>query len=263
MHEINSLGIFIGTGFCNGRCKHCAGVPLRKYAPKNDGLIDKELISRTIIDCYKKGARSITISSSGEPTLSPLAVTKLLYLLKELNNENIVFDKINLYTNGIRIGIDKKFSDEYLPKWKYLGLTHIYLTVHNIDEKKNAEIYGVKYYPSLKLIIKRIKVADLILRVNLVLSKYTINNLSSFKKTALYLTKIGADSISAWPIRGLDDKRDKRLSPSNFELVRIHRWVKQNNLNIRLLLDSNRSDYALGKKLTLFPNGILSSSWCN
>ena len=90
MHEITekrkylkSLSIFVGTGKCNAKCPHCAGVPLRKYAPKEDGVVDLGLIERTLIQSHKKGALYLSISSSGEPTLSPKSITKVLRLTKK------------------------------------------------------------------------------------------------------------------------------------------------------------------------------------
>jgi len=118
MKTLNSLSIFVGTAQCNGHCVHCAGVPLRKYAPKEDGVIDKDLIYRTVKECYNKGARYLSISSSGEPTLSPLAVTRTLELVNGCREEGIGFSPINLYSNGIRIGEDKSFCDKYLFLWK-------------------------------------------------------------------------------------------------------------------------------------------------
>ena len=82
MGKLNSLSLFVGTGECNAHCNHCAGVALRKYAPLEDGVIDEDLIERTVRNCYEQGARYLSISSSGEPTLSPLSVTKTLGLLQ-------------------------------------------------------------------------------------------------------------------------------------------------------------------------------------
>ncbi|MDP3027449.1 MAG: hypothetical protein Q8N63_07085, partial [Nanoarchaeota archaeon] len=89
MHEINSLSIFVGTGQCNANCAHCAGEIYRKSAPTEDGVIDEDLIHKTLRSCYEKGARYLSISSSGEPTLSPLSVTKALKLVNECKKEGI------------------------------------------------------------------------------------------------------------------------------------------------------------------------------
>lgn len=262
---LNSFSLFVGTGKCNANCGHCAGVPLRKYAPKEDGIVDEKLISETIKKCYDAGARYLSLTSSGEPLISPLSVTKTLQLVKNFEKEGMNFSPINLYSNGIRIGEDEKFCKEYLPLWKNLGLTTFYITVHNIDEKKNAEIYGVKKYPSLEKIFSRIHDNGLLVRGNIVLSKNTIYTAKDFISSVEHLEKIGIDSISAWPIRSLDDKVDYSNSPSKEEFNKMRSWVdgRDSKIKIRLLGEENKVNYETGKKLTLFPNGVLSNSWCN
>ena len=56
--------------------------------------------------------------------------------------KRIEYSPINLYSNGIRIGGDKDFGDTYLSLWRSLGLTTIYVTVHDIDEKKMLKSMG-------------------------------------------------------------------------------------------------------------------------
>lgn len=266
MEKLDSLSLFVGTGQCNANCAHCAGKVHRKFAPKQDEFVDEELIHKTLKQCYAEGARYLSLSSSGEPTLSPKSVTKVLELASNCQKEGIVYSPINLYSNGIRIGEDKDFCGKYLPKWKNLGLTTIYVTVHDIYEKKNAEIYGIAGYPSLNTIISRIHDADLFMRANLVLSRKTISTLEKFVSTITYLKEIGVDSVSAWPIRGNDDKVNPALSPLEEELNKMEDWVEANrdsNFKIRLLREKNRFVYQTGQKLTLFPDGTLSNTWCN
>jgi molybdenum cofactor biosynthesis enzyme MoaA len=272
MHEMNvegrlsSLSIFVGTGQCNASCGHCAGKPLRKNAPSEDGAIDKELIWKTLAACHEKGARYLSISSCGEPTLSPLSVTMALSLAYSLAQFGVSYSPINLYTNGIRIGEDKYFCDKYLPSWKFYGLTTAYLTVHDTDIKKNAEIYGRDNYPHLETIVFRIHAAKLNVRGNLVLSNKTIGTQEKFSSTVEQLRKIGIDSISAWPIRGLDDKVDQLLSPSEYELDKMEFWAKEyqnNGFDIRVLRENSKMLYQTSQKLTLFPDGTLSNTWCN
>lgn len=266
MNLINSLSIFIGTGECNANCAHCAGKVHRKYAPTEDGIIDEDLIYKTLKGCYEKGARYLSISSSGEPTLSPLAVTKALKLVYECKKENIEYSPINLYSNGIRIGKDKEFCNAYLSLWKNYGLTTIYATVHDIDENKNAKIYSIDNYPSLEVILSRIHRANLLMRANLVLSKITIDTFEKFVSAVDYLDKIGADFISAWSIRGMDDKLDLSLSPFEIELDKMENWVERNKdskCKVRLLREKSRILYQTCQKLTLFPDGTLSNTWRN
>ncbi len=265
MGKLRSLSIFVGQGLCNARCNHCAGVPLRKYAPVEDGTIDEVLIYETLKDCYRQGARSLSISSSGEPTLSPISVTKALHLARECENEGISFDPINLYSNGIRIGEDEQFCQKYLSLWSVYGLKQVYVTVHDINESKNAAVYGIKSYPSLKKILSRIHSSGLLMRANLVLNRKTIGTLDEFTSSIGHLLHIGVDRVSAWPVRTLDDKVDTELSPPADELEQMEIWVRRNfdSKKVRLLLEKSKVAYKSGKKLTLFPDGTLSSSWCN
>ena len=262
--SLKSLSLFVGSYECNAKCGHCAGVPLRKYAPREDGIIDEELISRTLKDCYKQGARSLSISSSGEPTLSPLAVTKVFSLIGNIRKEGIEYSPINLYSNGIRIGEDKQFCDKYLSSWKNQGLTTVYITVHNTDEKENAKIYGVKSYPNLDLVISRIHDANLLIRANIVLSKENIGTSEKFRSMVGSLIDKGVDKISAWSIRDENDEMNPELSPLEEEMDRMESFVSNGELKskVRLLREKDRVVYDNAQKLTLFPNGDLSNSWC-
>jgi molybdenum cofactor biosynthesis enzyme MoaA len=264
--NVRSLSLFVGTGECNGNCKHCAGRIHRGYAPKEDGIIDSSLIEKTLRECYSQGARSLSISSSGEPTLSPLSVTKTLELVDSLKEDGIAYSPINLYSNGIRIGKDLIFCDDYLLRWNDLGLKWIYITVHNTNEKKNAEIYGVKEYPSLKVIVNRIHYNDIFVRANIVLSKENIGTLERFVETVNNLREIGFNAISAWPIRNEDDQLDEKSCPDVEGLDKIADWIEKNQSDkckLRILTEKHRELYVTGQKLTLFPSGKLSNSWCN
>ena len=270
MHEIaankiDSFSIFVGTGDCNANCPHCAGRIHRKSAPKRDGIIDERLITKTIRTCCERGARYLSISGSGEPTLSPQSVTKVLEIVHRCKKEGIEFSPINLYSNGIRIGKDKPFTEKYLANWKNLGLTTVYITVHDIDEKRNAEIYGVPNYPSLKTILSRIHGAGLLVRANLVLSKNTVDTANKFSLTINYLKELGVDAVSAWSVKNADDKIDKKLSPPSTTMDEIEEWVEKNTeskFKIRLLREKIGCA-CQSKKLTLFPDGTLTNTWCN
>jgi len=274
MHEIEtsgqedlySLSILVGTGECNAYCKHCGGVPLRKYAPKEDGIIDRDLFEKILRECYDRGARYLSISGCGEPTLSPASVTATMDLVHMLAEEGIAYTPVNLYSNGIRIGNDSDFSNTYLGCWRQLGLTSVYLSVHDIDEARNAAGYGVTRYPKLENILSRIHDAGLLVRINLILSKENTPTCDDFTRMISALREMGADTISAWPIRGLNDLISPELAPSEQELGRMAEWVMRNedpNFKIRLLIEKGHDSYAKRKKLTLFPDGKLASFWCN
>lgn len=260
---MKSLSLLIGTGKCNANCKHCGGKTHRKYAPNKDGIIDEDLITKTIKECYFKGARYLTISSCGEPTLSPESVTRTLEIITNLKEEGIGFSPINLYSNGIRIGHNYEFCKNYLPLWKILGLTTVYITVHDSDEIRNAEIYGIKEYPELKTVFSRIHKGGLLVRANLVISKDSIGTCQKFSSVVNYLIQIGVDSISAWPLRDKKDEIDKEKAPDSKEIKKMEEWIEETDFKIRLLGEKNRVLYQTNQKLTLFPNGQLSNTWCN
>jgi len=263
MKKMESLALIVGTGKCNANCDHCAGIPLRQWAAKEDGEMDEKLIYDTITKCYVRGARKLAINSSGEPTLSPITMTKVLQMVKGMKPEGIKFDSIHVYSNGIRIGEDENFCKKYLPVWKDCGLDTIYVTVHNIDNKKNAQVYRVEKYPPLETVISRIHDAKMHMRANIVLSKNTIYTSNELVESIMYLSGIGADKISAWPVRDIYDNLDVSNAPSEQEMDIMKDWILKNpQYNARIILEKDRNVYSDGLKLTLFQNGKLSNSWC-
>ena len=257
---MNSISLIIGTGQCNAKCAHCAGKIHRKEAPKEDGVILDALFRKVLRESWTNGADYLSLSSSGEPTLSPISVTKTLELVSELAEDGFEFNPINLYSNGIKIGTDEGFCNQYLPLWKNLGLSCIYITVHDINNAKNAKCFGVKKYPALDIVCNRIHNAGLLMRANLVLTKKTIGTLEKFIEAVDYLKTIGVDKISSWPIRTENDELDTKFAPSEAELDRIEAWAKEQKYAVRVL--RSRMVYKNSEKLTLFQNGILSNTWC-
>ena len=66
--------------------------------------------------------------------------------------------------------------------------------------------------------------------------------------------------------RNNDDVIDPILAPKLEELIKMKEWIKSNcnsGFNLRLLLEDSKSVYRDGEKLTLFPDGTLSNTWCN
>lgn len=266
--SLKSLGIFVGTGQCNGNCSFCAGRMHRKYAPKEDKPDVETMVRvvKTLRDCYAQGARNLSLSGSGEPTLSPLSVTKVLQLACSLLiSDRIKYAPINLYSNGIRIGTDEDFCNEYLTYWHHLGLDTIYLTVHDAHAESNAKVYGIDSYPELQTIVDRIHEAGIKVRANLILGKQCINTAEQFKNIVSILRYKKFDSIAAWPIRNEQDEIDETLSPPKAEMDIMRKWATNDCVfpfcPVRFPSES-REDYKSGDKLTLFPDGTLSSSWC-
>jgi molybdenum cofactor biosynthesis enzyme MoaA len=262
---LTSIGVFIGTGKCNANCKHCAGRPHRKYAPIVDGSDDFSRISDVLLHCYLCDAKKLSITGSGEPTLSPLSITRLLDTVNNLKERNVHYRKINLYTNGITIGNDAAYCNQYLPNWRRHGLKTIYLTVHSLDSSRNAEIYRVKQYPRLQTIIDRVHQAGLKLRANIVLSKDNIATQADLEQLICGLGQLGADSAAAWPIRNKRDDIDYASAPPKNELTKMLTWAKEYRtgrpFDITIQTGENLT-HATKTKLTLFPDGQLTDKWC-
>ncbi len=64
----------------------------------------------------------------------------------------------------------------------------------------------------------------------------------------------------------MQDKIDIKRSPNKIEINKINDWIKTEKLEkkVKLLIgQKSRKTYEQGEKLTLFPNGTLSNTWCN
>jgi molybdenum cofactor biosynthesis enzyme MoaA len=239
----STVCILVGDGSCNARCKHCSGLDHR--GP--NVLDDADLVRRVL---RENKSTALSICGAGEPTLLADDVTKLLRIIR---GEKIGYEKIKLYTNGIRVGEDEEFM-ETLWLWESLGLTDVYLTVHSFDEAENARIFGIPSYPNLRIIFDRIREVGFRLRANLVLIKGrvdTAEKLAAFVKLAVIY---GADNVVAWPKRGLDDEVDTEISSSNMEAMA----ALGEGLPVCVYWPPREST----DKICLFPDGELRDSWC-
>lgn len=244
MYEVTA-SVIVGDNSCNANCKHCGG-----KINRGEGY-NLNLLTEFLIDRYKSTARYFTISSGGEPTLFPNEITSILEIVNNLSNINMKYSQVNLYSNGIKFGEKETYCKKYLPLWKSLGLTHIYLTVHDLDSKKNAEIYGIENYPKLDDIIFRISNNDIKIRANIILSKNIVSTLENFKILVDGLYKKGISEISAWPIRGRDGKVNINELPLDYELIKNY-------------ADTRGISFAkLKNRQTLFSKDNISDTWCN
>lgn len=180
--KIYSVSIVVGSSDCNANCRHCGGRVLRKDNLSNiEGTI-KGLKSALAL-CHQYGGWAISFTGSGEPTLSPEAVTETLKEIHALEDKGIVFPFMNLFTNGIELVNNPKMREYYLPLWKKLGLTAIALSIHDVDYETNKKIYNVTdkvYFPRLEEMIKVVKDAGLVPRITLLLHKGYCDNVKDY-----------------------------------------------------------------------------------
>ena len=97
IEKIYSVSALIGTGTCNGNCKFCAGKYLRPQA--GDSPLYWKNYEAAIKLSARYGGWSLSLTSSGEPTCDPDAVTKALRIYRKCAQEGAYFPNVNLFTN--------------------------------------------------------------------------------------------------------------------------------------------------------------------
>src|SRR3989338_4691703 len=123
IEKIYSVSALVGNGACNANCDFCAGKYLRPQADNENSRYYKNLESAIKLSA-RYGGWSLSLTSSGEATCDPEALTKALEIYNRCAQQGAYFPNVNLFTNGILFG-DEKFCDKYLNRWGELGLTNV------------------------------------------------------------------------------------------------------------------------------------------
>lgn len=224
IEKIYSVSALVGSGKCNGNCDFCAGRYLRSQK-KDDEIYHKNLESAIKLSA-RYGGWSLSLTSSGEPTMEPECVTRALEVYEKCANQGAYFPNVNLFTNGIILG-DKDFCRNYLGKWKKLGLTNIALSVHSVDEKEQAEAYNIGSYPKYERIRDNVNDSGLGLRATLLLRKNGVDNAERYESSVKTLIGKEIRNITSWPVGNPDGTRNE-YTPSWFGLFSIKHWLRKN-----------------------------------
>jgi sulfatase maturation enzyme AslB (radical SAM superfamily) len=224
IEKIYSVSALVGNGKCNANCNFCAGEYLRPQA-NSSKLYDKNLEAAIKLSA-RYGGWSLSLTSSGEPTCDPDALTHALQIYKKCADQGAYYPNVNLFTNGILFGnID--FCNKYLDKWKDLGLNNIAVSIHEPTSEGQAKVYGLKEYPPLEAIVKNIESHRLGVRGTLLLRKGGVDNYHKYKSAIHTLIHKGIDNITSWPIGNPDSTRNK-FTPSMLGLIGIQAWLHKN-----------------------------------
>lgn len=267
----------VGNGACNANCSFCAGKYLRPQAKNETDLYHKNLEAAIKLSA-RYGGWSLSLTSSGEPTCDSNALTKALEVYKKCANQGAYFPNVNLFTNGILFG-DENFCDEYLDTWRELGLNNIAVSIHSVDEKEQAEVYGLESYPDLEKIVENVENHGLGVRGTLLLRKGGVDNAVKYEHGVKTLIEKGIDNITSWPVGNPDGSRNK-FTPSRLGVFGIKRWLRKNakichghvwgggvfdfNGNILRITDyvtkhNPRKDFV--RQLVVFQDGTVAYSW--
>lgn len=276
IEKIYSVSALVGNGSCNANCSFCAGRYLRPEAEENK-LYDKNLEAAIKLSA-RYGGWSLSLTSSGEPTCDPDALTKALEIYKKCAQEGAYFPNVNLFTNGILFG-NEDFCNKYLDTWKELGLNNIAVSIHAVDEKEQAAVYGLKSYPNLEQIVENVEKHGLGVRGTLLLRKNGVDNSKKYEIAVKTLIEKGIDNITSWPVGNPNNTRNEH-TPSRWGLFKINRWLHKNAKkchghvwgggvfdykgNILRITDyvtkhNPRKDFV--RQLVVFQDGTVAYSW--
>lgn len=226
IEKIYSVSALVGNGACNGNCAFCAGKYLRPQARRDNPLYWKNLESAIKLSA-RYGGWSLSLTSSGEPTCDPEAITKALKVCAKCTREGAYFPNVNLFTNGVLFG-DADFCAKWLPIWKKLGLTNIAVSIHSVDRLKQAAAYGLKDYPAFETIFENIRRYGVGIRATLLLRRGEVENARSYASAIKTLIeKYALDNITSWPVANPNGTRSN-FTPSWLGLFLIRLWLKRN-----------------------------------
>lgn len=237
--KIYSVSALIGSGACNAKCGFCAGKSLRPEA--SDSALYWKNYESAIKLSARYGGWSLSLTSSGEPTCDPNAVTKALTVYEKCASQGAYLPNVNLFSNGILLG-DSQFCDEWLPRWRALGLTNIAVSVHSVDRWRQGVAYGIQSgcgpapgvpldmayrYPAFETIFANIRKHGIGVRTTLLLRKGEIDDYRDYSKSVNTLIKMGSDNITSWPVGNPDGSRSE-FTPSRLGLLSMRLWLKKN-----------------------------------
>lgn len=223
IENIYSVSAVIGSSACNGNCKFCAGKYLRAEANTTPQYWKN--YETAIKLCARLNGWSLSLTSSGEPTCDPNAVTKALEVYTKCANEGAYFPNVNLFSNGILFA-DSEFCEQWLARWRELGLTNIAVSIHSTNNAKQAEAYGLTHYPEFKTIFENIKKYGIGLRCTLLLRKGEVDNATRYRDAVRALIAMGANNITSWSVGNPDGTRNE-FTPSRLGLLSIRLWLKR------------------------------------
>lgn len=274
IEKIYSVSALVGSSKCNANCSFCAAKTLRKDAQYTMPITFKPAIRLSA----KYGGWSLSLTGSGEPTCSPDSVTQALEEYAECRKEGAYFPNVNLFSNGINLA-DEIFCNDYLTLWKCLGLTSIAVSIHEITEDKQAQIYGIEKYPKFKEIFDNIKRFGLQCRATVLLRKGGIDTPKKYKEALDTLKSWGVNNVTSWWIADQNGKYND-YTPSFINRLRIKLWIKKNTIKCHGhvwgggVFDYNGSmiritDYVTKhdpnkefvRQLVVFQDGVVAYSW--
>ncbi|MFA5303917.1 MAG: radical SAM protein [Candidatus Nanoarchaeia archaeon] len=188
--NVESLRLTIGGCDCNASCPFCITkvVGMKNKEPKMNW-------QRFNVACnyaIKSGAKSVIISSLGEPTLYPAQISEMLEKLMPYN-----FPLLELQTNGY--SISNESYNEYLSEWSTKGLTTILISIVNHDSEKNSKTMNLPYY-NIEKNIKKLHDFGYSLRLSCVMFKGGIDSIESLESLIEFAKANKVEQLTVRPV---------------------------------------------------------------
>ncbi|MCI7068513.1 MAG: radical SAM protein [Mollicutes bacterium] len=158
---------------CNLRCKWCYA---RDTEYKSSLTMSKDLAFE-LIDFFDSINVKHIILIGGEPTIHP----DFFEILEYAKEKKV---KCALVTNGLMFK-----NDEFIDKYKSMGMNRVSLSLKGEDEKTYKEITGFDGFQETIDIIKKLVSSDISVSVSMVLTE---NNMNSFTDVIPTLLNAGA-----------------------------------------------------------------------
>lgn len=226
IEKIYSVSALVGKGVCNANCRFCAGKYLRPQAEGEENKLYEKNLEVAIKLSARYGGWSLSLTSSGEPTCDPQALTRALEIYNKCAQQGAYFPNVNLFTNGILLG-NEIFCDKYLDTWRELGLNNVAISIHAVDEQEQAKVYGIKNYPALEKIVSNVEKHGIGVRGTLLLRKNGVDNSQKYEAAVKILIDKGINNITSWPVGNPDGTRNE-YTPSLIGLYKIQMWLRLN-----------------------------------
>ena len=227
--KIYSVSVVVGSDKCNAKCRHCGGRSLRADAlPGDKGSISG--LESALALCHQYGGWAVSLTGSGEPTLSPIAVTKTMQEIHRGKEMGIVFPFVNLFTNGFELVNNPLMRSHWLPLWKKLGLTAVAISIHDVDREVNRRGYNVGEdfnFPELADMVRVVREAGLVPRVTLLLNRGYCDNVADYRRNLDALKKMGVEMVTSWPLCTPAGERN-RFTPSRWNLLKLRFFLWRN-----------------------------------
>ena len=212
------------TDICNNKCLWCYE---KGNQSKIHGFIEREVVNKILNTMTKVGIKKC-ILIGGEPTLHPY----LYEIIDDITQYDI---PISLVSNG------RQFSDiKNINKLKKAKINSLVLSIHGWSDETYTTFTRAKNgFSDLKKSINQLKEENINFGINIVLSKYTLNEINHIINFILWIKLRRVSFNIASPIvsrHGINADFVAEMKEYSSHIMDIYYKCKAHGINARFLL---------------------------